>query len=101
MSEVKPKETLMRLAWIAALRREGHRKCTGEYQSGFGKVCALGLLAEVAGKKVDGLTRIDEVGGWAGLDFMASARVMNMNDGVGQPKRTFSEIAGWLEGGAP
>lgn len=98
MSEVKSKETLVRLAWIAALRRQGHRKCTDEYHGSGGRVCALGLLAEVAGEKVDDITKTDKVGSWAGLDFFQSVKVINMNDGENTPKRTFSEIADVVEG---
>lgn len=98
MSTQKSKEELVRLAWIAALRREGHRKCTDAYHGFGGAVCALGLLAEVVGEKVDDLTKTSDVGSWAGLDFQHSVAVINMNDGENTTKCTFSEIADVIEG---
>ena len=46
MSKSKTKEELVRLAWIAALRRQGDRQCRYRFRDG-DKVCAVGLLREM------------------------------------------------------
>ncbi len=103
MSKARTKQELTRLAWIAALRRSGHRKCVNDYSTSNGRVCALALLAEVAGinaRDVDGL-EVHEVGALAGLREDESQRVAWLNDGVDviniRP-HTFREIADVVEG---
>jgi hypothetical protein len=46
------KYALIRNAWIAALRREGHRECREDWTRDGYQVCALALLVEVAGIKL-------------------------------------------------
>jgi hypothetical protein len=103
MSEAKTKEELVRLAWLAALRRQGDRQCTGTYAED-GMVCALGLLAEIT--KADGY--FDEVGlgAVAGLSSQQSFEVVARNDGGAHPMldpdemfipHTFGQIADVVE----
>ncbi len=107
MTEQLTKETLIRLAWIAALRSQGHRKCEGTYHDReTGAVCALGLLQEVArlspGDIICG--RYGQRGeAAAGLTAYQCGQVILMNDGITRyggknAKRTFSEIADVIEG---
>ncbi len=102
MSKTRTKEELIRLAWIAALRRSGHRKCVEDYSTSKGRVCALGLLAEVAGinaRDVQGL-ELHEVGALAGLCKNESRYVAWLNDGnlINIRPHTFREIADIVEG---
>ena len=122
MSKTIDSTELIRLAWITALRTQGDRKCTGSYFKGH-KVCALGLLGEVAGEQtVDvpmlpkggggfytgktflSLDDTHDIGALAGLDEIQSDRVVSMNDGVSLDdptvsgkQHTFSEIADVVE----
>ena len=108
------KETLIRLAWIAELRRQGHRQChDGRYNNGR-LVCALGLLREVAlpdwrYAEREAVDEIEEVGALAGLTAAESLEITLRNDGDIIPetegegeyhKHTFAEIAdvvaGWF-----
>lgn len=103
MSTTKTKEELVRLSWLTELRRQGHRKCTGALSEG-SNVCAIGLLAEVAGVPLDQAD--DEcaeagdffpVGKLAGLTREQTELVWIANDGAA-PRRpgdrlTFAEIA--------
>lgn len=100
MSETKSKETLVRLAWLAELRGQGHRQCTEVY-SGLGdKVCALGLLREMAiPLRSRHLRRgVGEIAALAGLSEDQGYEVAYRNDGDGDGlteyhKHTFAEIA--------
>jgi hypothetical protein len=96
MSTAKTKKTLARMAWVTALRNSGDRQCRNSYEDD-GYVCALGLLAEVAGiDDVWGRTE-GNVGGHAGLSQAQSLMVARLNDnGV-----TFSEIADVIESWFP
>lgn len=89
-----------RRLWITELRRQGHRQCYGELFY-FGHVCALGLLAEVAGLSSE--DAYHDIGESAGLDGDQLQLVWRMNDGdreFGPPlqKHTFAEIADVVEG---
>lgn len=108
MSKTLTKEELVRAAWLVELRRQGNRKCEGAYSRGT-KVCALGLLAEVA--KLDwedgSAPGMSAVGKLAGLTYYQSEQVAARNDGTfislyGRctllPKHTFAEIANVVEG---
>lgn len=100
MAKTKSKEDLIRLSWIAELRRQGDRQCKGNLHTGT-RVCALGLLAEVCGlspEEADKLTRrgkgFGPIGAMAGLDGAQTDAVWWMNDGrFGRRKHTFGEIA--------
>src|SRR5262245_59573153 len=62
------KYALIRNAWIAALRREGHRQCREVLARDGYQVCALAILAEVAGiKAADIPSRKNQIGPLAGL----------------------------------
>lgn len=97
MSQVKSKEQLVRLAWLTELRRQGHRQCFGAYygDSANTKVCALGLLAEIAGVDAEEFDETHEVGAFAGLSCEQTTQVWHMNDGDGDfaERHTFAEIA--------
>jgi hypothetical protein len=113
MASQLDKQSLTRLAWLTELRRQGDRKCEGDYfdwnDDGEQMVCALGLLAEVAGYGSDdempGSTEIDQL---AGLTEEQAEAVWMMNDGytampgitpeVSVAKHTFAEIADVVEG---
>ena len=108
MSEVLPKETLIRLAWITELRRQGDRQCCDGSYSNDGLVCALGLLREVAlpewrAVEREAIDGIEEVGALAGLSSSESLEITLRNDGGPVPgtegeqeyhKHTFAELAG-------
>ena len=113
MAQTKTKEELVRLSWLTELRRQGHRRCEGEYFVGT-NVCALGLLAEVAGLSVYDVDEIGDadIGGLAGLSAAQSAEIWRRNDGASMDevvrptgtsycKHTFAEIAdvvaGWFK----
>lgn len=116
MTEHLDKQTLTRLAWITELRRQGHRKCEGDYfdfnDEGEQTVCALGLLIEVSGFRIGrdphDEPSMSEVGELAGLTEGQSEAVWMMNDGyntvaklkcdVSFAKHTFSEIADVVDG---
>lgn len=87
------REEMVRLAWLAALRWQGSRQCSGNYVDG-ARVCALGLLAEVGGMPISDDIDFDAVGALAGLDTLQSQFVFHMNDGIDFTKRaTFAQIA--------
>jgi hypothetical protein len=74
VSEPLDKAVLSRAAWLTELRRQGHRQCVAVYEDdsdGTMRVCALGLLREVAREWPDG---IDDVGAIAGLTPPAHLR---------------------------
>jgi hypothetical protein len=106
MSEHKSKETLVRLAWIAALRNQGDRQCREMMRQGQ-LVCALGLLAEITEFSGSIIEAELVVGAMAGLDDNQCSHVACLNDGVRNKrlgfnlkfkKHTFSEIADVIEG---
>ena len=89
----------IRARWIAELRRQGHRQCTGSYTDFGGRVCALGLLAEVAGHSFERGDWPDDIGDLAGLREDHSDKIVGMNDGKWEfHKHTFAEIADVVEG---
>lgn len=114
MTRPLPLQTLTRLSWLAALRRQGDRQCHGELclliadSDGpveVARVCALGLLAEVSGVPVWWDLDVHDIGALAGLSARQSDLVINLNDGMNGPKRSFAEIAdvvgGWFKGARP
>jgi hypothetical protein len=108
MTQPLTKEELVRSAWITELRRQGERKCEGEYAASGGKLCALGLLIEVVGLAgFKGFKGAGTLGQKIGLSSARTAAVVGMNDGtpyiykgiIYTPrKHTFSEIADVVEG---
>lgn len=108
MTKTLDKTDLVRLAWLTELRRQGDRQCTGaDFPKG--KVCALGLLAEIVGFEwVDTLEPEDygPLGCFAGLSWDQTQDVWKRNDGVNPDemrpvpyhKHTFAEIADVVEG---
>lgn len=109
MATSKTKEELVRLAWLAALRRQGERQCAG-FSGNPAKACALQLLAEVAG--IPAINLSGAVASTAGLSDEQGWRVIAMNDGRAYAraphfrvsrKHTFAEIAdviaGWFAKG--
>jgi hypothetical protein len=100
--ELAYEQALVRSRWIAALRAQGHRKCEGELSNGMGGVCALGLLAEVAGFP-ERFVSYHDIADAAGLNGDHIDLLWRMNDGdqVHEPKyrkHSFSEIADVVEG---
>ena len=104
MAEQLDKQTMVRLAWLTELRRQGHRQCrgvqTGAWTGGDpNTVCAMRLLADMTGREWGDLT---QVGSWAGLSKSQVDDVIYMNDGhrfcrpTGR-KHTFREIADIVE----
>jgi hypothetical protein len=106
---IETEEKLLRLAWLAALRREGHRQCTGTMFEG-NLVCAIGLLAEVAGLSTADVEAMEEeqdlhypgrtedaLGELAGLDDYQVCDITSMNDGKQQQRKSFAEIANVVE----
>ena len=108
MTQPLTKEELIRGAWITALRRQGARQCERHvFEKGTLRVCALGLLAEIAGigriakAIVARHGEFDFIGRRAGLSKRQTEDVWKMNDGYAPfetPKHTFSEIADVVEG---
>src|SRR5262245_17142629 len=117
MTRTLDKTELVRLSWLTELRRQGDRQCEGDYFRGT-NVCALGLLAEVAGyngsslldlfdddliisKVVDQHDTQQVVGALAGLSAEQAALVVGMNDGTCceayYNKHTFAQIADAVE----
>jgi hypothetical protein len=97
MAQAKTREELIRLSWLTELRRQGHRKCTGQYYDQDGGVCALGLLREVAGidANEDGI-----IAAAAGLSEHLALVIVQLNDGdSGMRLRqySFAEIANVVE----
>jgi hypothetical protein len=91
----------VRERWIAELRRQGDRQCEGDLSRG-NNVCALGLLAEVAGLS-SSYQFYGDIADAAGLDGNQLEEVWRRNDGctVYTPtfhKHTFAEIADVVEG---
>jgi hypothetical protein len=103
MSTHKTKEELTRLAWLAALRRQGERQCTAEYFNWETRqACAMGILIEVAlppqqwahAEDED----VDSFGALAGLNLEQCREVVALNDGnEGKRQHTFGEIADVVE----
>lgn len=77
---LKPTD-LVRLAWTTALRRQGHRKCAGTLTFG-PKVCAMGMLNEVAGYNRSTYPGYEALGKLAGLTSKQVGDVIAMNDGT-------------------
>jgi len=100
MAEIKSREELVRLVWLAELRRQGHRQCFDSYENDKGGVCALGLLREAAfperwGDRV-AYDDVADVGMLAGLTEAQADDVASRNDGIGRyqgHQHTFAEIA--------
>lgn len=97
MTKELTKQELTRLAWITELRRQGHRQCRLRLFAG-NSVCALGLLAEVAGivdqKRVFDDAYYKEIAASAGLTESHIIDVYQLND----TGHTFAEIADVVEG---
>jgi hypothetical protein len=94
------KYALIRNAWIAALRREGHRQCREVWTRDGYQVCALALLAEAAGiKAADIPSRKHQIGPLAGLSSEQVDRIIQMNDegDLGEDPYSFEEMADILE----
>lgn len=96
--ELAYEQALIRSRWIEELRRQGHRKCTGDLFDGRGGVCALGLLAEVAGMERTNSAYGEILAGL--LTHSQLDDVWRMNDGWEDPlgsysirQHTFAEIA--------
>ena len=90
----------VRLSWVTELRRQGHRQCTGPYDSLNG-VCAVILLSEMIERQTGErqLSPRAAAQDHAGLSDYQVHQVICMNDGrLGFPKSTFSEIADVVEG---
>lgn len=104
MAQPKTKEQLVRMAWVTELRRQGHRQCYGAYYEGNKRVCALGLLAEIAEVNAEKYDEPSDVGSLAGMTEEQSSAVWCMNDGESDfhgRKHTFAEIADVVEGWFP
>lgn len=99
--ELAIEQSINRKLWIAALRSQGHRKCVGDLFIG-NEVCALGLLAEVAG--FSGADCYYDIGAAAGLNAEQVGAVWRLNDGHQPangpplPQHSFAEIADVIEG---
>lgn len=95
-------QALVRQRWIAELRRQGHRQCVGAYKTGDDRVCALGLLLEIAVPDDAANPRWDDVANVGRLigivEPHVAAQIAFMNDGTWGPRHTFAEIADVVEG---
>ena len=92
MSTTRTKTELVRMGWLTELRRQGHRQCNGFLFLGH-KVCAFGLLQEVAfglGSTFVGYEALTKA---AGMNEGRIGPILRMNDS-GQ---TFAEIADVVE----
>ena len=87
MSTTKTKTELVRMAWVTALRTQGHRQCRGRFLDG-NKVCALSLIREVTPTSRGGLTES------VGISRDQMRHIIALND---KRKATFSEIADVVE----
>lgn len=93
MSRPQTKEALTRMAWVAALRRSGHRQCCQRLTDGRGNVCALGLLQEILGGEREGYRALGHA---AGLDFGQGLAVIRMNDFGDTFPQIADEIESWF-----
>lgn len=109
MTKPLSKTDLTRAAWLTELRRQGHRQCTDALRIGT-RVCAIGLLGEVARANERQFDRGDDygIGGLAGLSRLQVEEVTKRNDGAFDeisckrlPKHTFAEIADVVESWFP
>lgn len=87
------KEELIRTAWLTQLRRQGHRQCRGKLFGRGKKVCALGLLVEVADPHYQ-QAEFEEIAERAGLADYQVREVIGMND---EDLASFAEIADQIE----
>ena len=87
MSTTRTKTELVRMAWITALRTQGHRQCRGRFNKG-NKVCALGLIREVAQTSHGTLCEI------VGISLDQMRHIIVLND---KRRATFAEIADVVE----
>ena len=96
--------------WVAALR-------SGEYEQGegmlyddfYGTYCCLGVAAKICDAPIDKIAKYSllEIGGWFDEYGVPEALIGNndtfidsltaMNDGFGTAKKSFPEIADWIE----
>lgn len=109
MTKPLSKTDLTRAAWLTELRRQGHRQCQDALRIGT-RVCAIGLLGEVANAKERQFSHGDDygIGALAGLSHDQVEEVTKRNDGAYDtvrskhlPKHTFAEIADVVEGWFP
>lgn len=103
MTQPLDKTALVRASWLTELRRQGHRQCIESFEADDGRVCALGLLREIAVERderhLSDWDDIKAVGALAGLAISRSEDVVCRNDGTqGHPSHTFAEIADVVEG---
>jgi hypothetical protein len=98
MTRPLDRTTLIRLAWVEALRRDGARQCVGAYTNGPLR-CALGLLREVAvpRSKWSVQDSIGSIGALAGLSLHQANEIAWCNDGRGCRPHSFAEIADLVE----
>jgi hypothetical protein len=99
MAKPLDQTTVIRLAWIVALRLNGARQCRGAYTDGRLR-CALGLLREIALPRsrwsVQDSTA--SIGALAGLTASQAREIVKFNDGPGDVRmHTFAEIADIVE----
>ena len=87
MSTTKTKTELVRMAWITALRTQGHRQCRGRFVMG-NKVCAVGLIREVAQTSHGSVCEI------VGISLDQMGHIIVLND---KRHATFAEIADVVE----
>ena len=93
MSTTKTKTELVRMAWVTALRTQGHRQCRGRFLDG-NKVCALSLIREVAPTSRGQLSR-GQLMESVGISLDQARHIIDLND---KRRATFAEIADVVEG---
>ena len=104
MAKTLDKVELTRLAWLTALRAQGHRQCRETCATDSQQICAGHLLSsEILNQpKLDIVMAM----GMAGLSRKQGWEVISMNDGRGYDcfrgdcfrRHTFAEIADVVEG---
>lgn len=95
-------DAAIKAKWLEALRSGEYRQGEGTFVDE-GKHCCLGVLCEVVGKppmlkgaKGYGFSNYEAIDGV--LERSPASLLERMNDGVGRyRKRTFPEIADWIE----
>jgi hypothetical protein len=90
------KKELIRTAWVTQLRCQGHRQCRDKFFGRGGKLCAIGLLVEVADPHHHHVEHFDieEFAQRAGLADFQVCEIIGMNDEDGA---SFAEIADQIE----
>lgn len=91
--------------WVKALRSGKYKQARGVLKKDT-RFCCLGVLTDIRSKstgiRFSGRPSNPDMPssstcGWAGFDLDQATTLAKMNDGEGQPNRSFKYIANWIE----